>query len=115
MLIDTNGTGLGIFWSQPYKQTIIKALFKEEKIVMTTLEVHEQIVPEVSRASVTNFLNELVDEGFLEYEENTCRGGIYRTYWQLYTLERFWNKVILDVQLKMTQERNRCLQGSVKE
>jgi len=34
----------------------------------------------MSRASVINFLNEMVDEGFIVYEEATGKGGYHRIY-----------------------------------
>ncbi len=33
-----------------------------------------------SRASVINFLNRMVDEGFLDYDEATGKGGYHRVY-----------------------------------
>lgn len=34
-----------------------------------------------SRASVINFLNYMVDEGVLSYEEKSCKGGYQRVYY----------------------------------
>ncbi len=34
----------------------------------------------MSRASVINFLNRMVDEGFLDYEEATGKGGYHKVY-----------------------------------
>ena len=34
----------------------------------------------VSRASIINFLNAMCDEGVLEFEEETCKGGMRRKY-----------------------------------
>ena len=34
----------------------------------------------ISRASIINFLNDMVDEGVLNYEEETCKGGTRRVY-----------------------------------
>ena len=34
----------------------------------------------ISRSSIIIFLNALVDEGILEYEERTGKGGYYRVY-----------------------------------
>ena len=33
-----------------------------------------------SRASVINFMNRMVDEGFLNYKEKTGKGGYHRVY-----------------------------------
>lgn len=34
----------------------------------------------ISRASIINFLNAMVDEGFLDYEERSGKGGYHRVY-----------------------------------
>jgi len=34
----------------------------------------------ISRASIINFLNDMVDDGVLNYEEETCKGGSRRRY-----------------------------------
>ena len=34
----------------------------------------------ISRASIINFLNAMVDEGVLNYENETCKGGTRRIY-----------------------------------
>jgi len=34
----------------------------------------------ISRASIINFLNAMVDEGVLNYREETCKGGYRRVY-----------------------------------
>ena len=37
-------------------------------------------VKTISRASIINFLNSMCDEGVLNYEEETCKGGMRRKY-----------------------------------
>ena len=34
----------------------------------------------ISRASIINFLNQMCDEGILNYAEETCKGGTRRKY-----------------------------------
>ncbi len=34
----------------------------------------------ISRASIINFLNAMVDEGVLDYDERTGKGGYHRVY-----------------------------------
>ncbi len=34
----------------------------------------------ISRASIINFLNDMVDEGVLDYEEKSGKGGYHRVY-----------------------------------
>lgn len=59
--------------------------FWDDQIPMDSRTVHEQLLSaEVegarSRASVITFLNWMVDEGFLDYDEKTTKGGIKRVY-----------------------------------
>jgi len=44
-------------------------------------KVNERLVGKtISRASIINFLNAMVDEGVLDYEERTGKGGYHRVY-----------------------------------
>ena len=42
--------------------------------------VNEKMEGSISRASVINFLNEMVDEGLLNYTTSTGKGGVRRIY-----------------------------------
>lgn len=48
----------------------------------------------VSRASVINFLNGLVDQGFVSYTEKTAKGGHYRIYKVAMTREEFAHEIM---------------------
>ncbi|MGD2141845.1 MAG: BlaI/MecI/CopY family transcriptional regulator [Candidatus Bathyarchaeota archaeon] len=44
-------------------------------------EVNENLIGKsISRASIINFLNAMVDEGVLDYTEQTGKGGYHRVY-----------------------------------
>ena len=44
-------------------------------------KVNERLVGKtISRASIINFLNAMVDEGVLDYDERTGKGGYHRVY-----------------------------------
>ena len=44
-------------------------------------KVNERLVDKtISRASIINFLNAMVDEGVLDYNERTGKGGYHRVY-----------------------------------
>jgi len=44
-------------------------------------KVNERLVGKtISRASIINFLNAMVDEGVLDYDEETGKGGYHRVY-----------------------------------
>ena len=51
----------------------------------------------ISRASIINFLNEMCDEGILNYEEETCKGGVRRKYKPNFDEERFAKHIIKSV------------------
>ncbi len=45
------------------------------------IKVNERLVEKtISRASIINFLNAMVDEGVLDYHEETGKGGYHRVY-----------------------------------
>ncbi len=45
------------------------------------LKVNERLVGKtISRASIINFLNAMVDEGILDYDDRTGKGGYHRAY-----------------------------------
>ena len=51
----------------------------------------------VSRASVINFLNMMVDEGYLDYEDTTGKGGVRRLYSHKYSRDEFAKQIILAI------------------
>ena len=60
---------------------------------MNSGQAHKYLVdkPEKkSRASVIFFLNDMVDEGILDYEEKSGKGGYHRVYYPTMTSEGFW-------------------------
>ncbi len=48
----------------------------------------------VSRASVIFFLNDMIDDGLLEYTKDTGKGGYHRIYTMPLTREEFAHKII---------------------
>ncbi len=45
------------------------------------IKVNERLVGKtISRASIINFLNVMVDEGVLDFDERTGKGGYHRVY-----------------------------------
>ncbi len=45
------------------------------------IKVNERLVGKtISRASIINFLNAMVDEGVFDYDERTGKGGYHRVY-----------------------------------
>lgn len=63
--------------------------------------VHTQLINDMgnkhpSRASVINFLNLLVESGYVEYETRTGKGGYHRVYTLKGTKEDFLTKLQLE-------------------
>lgn len=66
-----------------YQMETLKYLSEESPSFISSREVWETLDERhrrVSRASIINFLNFLVDESILDCEETTGRGGIHRLY-----------------------------------
>ena len=57
-------------------------------------KVNENPDIKVSGASIINFLNEMVDESLLLYEDTTGKGGVRRLYRPKYTREKTLEKII---------------------
>ena len=55
-----------------------------------------------SRASVIFFLNDVVEEGILTYEERTGKGGHHRVYYPNMNREEFSNYVITSINEKLS-------------
>lgn len=69
---------------KPWQAEIMCHFWRTQK-PMVSREVHLHLqdvggVFAVSRASVINFLNYMVDEGLLDYTEETGKGGHHRIY-----------------------------------
>ena len=67
-----------------YQVEALKSIWKNSEKGQTSREVHEyvkgKIDGSISRASIINFLNAMVDEGVLDYNERTGKGGYHRVY-----------------------------------
>ena len=69
-----------------YQVKALKKVWKDYEGGVTSRDVYLQVNKEfdgkktISRASIINFLNSMCDEGVLNYEEETCKGGVRRKY-----------------------------------
>ena len=81
--IDTGKTDLEMFF-KPYQVEALRVLQKcgeegaNSRIVWNT--VNETLPSPISRASIINSLNMMVDEGVLSFTERTGKGGHHRVY-----------------------------------
>ena len=68
-----------------YQIEALKLIWADKGNGMTSREVYIGVndvleARSLSRASIINFLNAMCDEGVLDFEEETCKGGMRRKY-----------------------------------
>ena len=86
MKFDTTKDGLYTLF-KPYQVMLLEHIWElneNEKVGVNSSRAHEYLLTtseKKSRASVIFFLNDLVDEGILDYEERTGKGGHHRVYY----------------------------------
>jgi len=84
LIIDPSKTGLEKVL-RDYQIEALKLIWGNTGEGLTSREVYEAVNKNlggksVSRASIINFLNAMCDEGVLDFEEETCKGGMRRKY-----------------------------------
>ena len=86
MKFDTSEKGLLTLF-KPYQAALLEHIWKlnsPSRTGVTSGQAHEflQGHPDrKSRAAVIFFLNDMVDEGVLDYEEESGKGGYHRVYY----------------------------------
>ena len=94
MKFDTSKEGLLTLF-KPYQAALLEHVWKlnnPSRTGITSGQAHEllQSHPDKkSRAAVIFFLNDMVDEGVLDYEEKSGKGGFHRVYHPKMDRERF--------------------------
>ena len=94
MIFDLGKDGLQTLF-KPYKVLLIEHIWelnRKGRVGINSGQAHRflQGTPEkMSRASVIFFLNDMVDEGILEYEERSGKGGYHRVYYPKMDREEF--------------------------
>jgi hypothetical protein len=84
LIIDPSKTGLEKVL-RDYQIEALKLIWGNTGEGLTSREVYEDVNKNlggksVSRASIINFLNAMCDERVLDFEEETCKGGMRRKY-----------------------------------
>ena len=80
LILDSSKQGLEMFF-KPWQIETLKVLWKNpEGAGSATVYKQVKTVTQISRASVINYLNAMVDENILNYTEVTGKGGHYRIY-----------------------------------
>ena len=80
--LDLTETGLQMFF-KPYQIEALDLLWKNNKYTSSREvweKVNQTLPGTISRASIFNFLNASVENGLLDYEETTGKGGYRRLY-----------------------------------
>ena len=106
MKFDTTQEGLLTLF-KPHQAVLMERIWdlnKNEKVGIISAEAHQFLSgkPEKkSRASVINFLNDMVDEGILGYEEKTGKGGYHRVYYPLMDRAGFQKYITENINSKL--------------
>jgi hypothetical protein len=86
MKFDTKQEGLRTLF-KPYQVLLLEHLWDlndHSRVGLNSGQAHKYLMdkPEKkSRASVIFFMNDMVDDGILDYEEKTGKGGYHRVYY----------------------------------
>jgi len=94
MKFDIKQEGLHTLF-KPYQAILLEWIWElneDDRVGVNSGQAHVylQSTPEAkSRASVIFFLNELVEEGILTYEERTGKGGHHRVYYPKLNKDEF--------------------------
>jgi predicted transcriptional regulator len=99
MKFDTSEEGLLTLF-KPYQAALLEHIWElngEGRVGITSGQAYKylQNKPDSkSRALIIFFLNKMVEEGFLDYEERTGKGGYHRVYYPKMNKEKFVQHVV---------------------
>ena len=94
MKLDTTKSGLNSLF-KPYQGLLLEhiwSLNENEKVGVGSGRAHVYLLgtsEAKSRASVIFFLNDMVDEGVLGFDDRTGKGGHHRLYWPKMNRDEF--------------------------
>lgn len=119
LTIDTSNTGLAMVLKD-YQEVALQYLWRLDGEGASSRDVWMQVNEDlegqrtISRASIINFLNSMVDEGVLDYTEITGKGGHRRIYSAKYNeaeFKEYITKVVVRNLLRdFPEETRRALQ-----
>jgi predicted transcriptional regulator len=84
-IIDSSKKGLSMVLRE-YEELALKYVWMNPEKGVSSRETHMHVnknlgeTQTISRASIINFLNRMVDENTLSYKERTTKGGMKRVY-----------------------------------
>ncbi len=88
VLKDYQEKALGVLWKRGEEGAISREVWAQVNKIL--IEKEESI----SRASIINFLNDMVDAKVLNYEERTGKGGYHRIYYSAFDEDGFKRHII---------------------
>ena len=104
--MDLSKTGYDMFF-KPYQVLALRYLWTAESGAKS-LEVWNHVKAQpggsISRASIINSLNAMVDNGILDYVERTGKGGHHRVYSHRYTETQLKEYLVSQVIGKLLEE-----------
>ena len=108
MKFDTSQKGLNTLF-KPYQSDLLEHIWEinsEGRVGINSGQAYKylQSLPDrKSRASVIFFLNDMVDDGILDYEEKSGKGGYHRVYYPKMNREEFASYVITTITNKLNE------------
>lgn len=120
--VDTSGEGLAMVLKD-YQEVALRYLWRLDGGGASSrdvwVQVNEDLIGKrtISRASIINFLNSMVDEGVLNYTEITGKGGHRRIYSAKYDeagFKQYIAKIVLGNLLRDFPEETRKALQKVK-
>ena len=120
LTIRTGDAGLSMFF-RDYQQIALQCLWEADG-GKSSREVWEYVnknleIGSISRASIINFLNSMVDDDMLDYETTTGKGGHRRIYHKKYSQSEFKQKlteITINALLKSFPEETKKIISSLK-
>ena len=105
--LDTREKGLAMFFKN-WQIESLRYLWSIHPEGANSRTVHQNInktlEDSISRASVINYLNAMVDDAMLDYTETTGKGGHQRVYTTAYTETEFKKRIAEIVITKLLRE-----------
>ncbi len=108
MKFDTSEKGLLTLF-KPYQAALLEHIWElnnPHRIGITSGQAYEFLKDNPdskSRASVIFFLNDMVEEGVLTYEEESGKGGYHRVYYPKMNREQFARHVVETITDKLNE------------
>lgn len=108
MKFDATEKGLQTLF-KPYQASLMEHIWElnnQGRVGITSGQAHNYLQSQPdkkSRASVIFFLNDMVEEGVLDYEERTGKGGYHRVYYPKMDREQFAQHVIETITDKLNE------------